>query len=61
MNASASAHPLVVREDVQTALEAFAEQRDARTAFGVLRLCARGELLLDATDSTIAEGPPSSS
>jgi len=55
MNDAAPGTQLVVREDVQTALEAFAEQHDARTAFGVLRLCARGELLLDATDSTIAD------
>lgn len=55
MNDAASPNQPLVREDLQTALEAWAEQRDARTAYGVLRLCARGELLLDATDSTFAD------
>jgi hypothetical protein len=44
-----------VNRPVQEALVAWNAQREARTMFGVLRQCATGNLLLDGTESTIAD------
>lgn len=46
---------LVRNLPVQTALEAWADRKDARTFAGVLRQCVAGELLLDISGSVFAD------
>jgi hypothetical protein len=46
---------LVTNHLVQNALTKWVERKDAQSMYGVLRECAAGSLLLDATESTFAD------
>lgn len=51
----AAPHGLVANRPVQEALGAWAAAKNVQTMSGVLRQCATGELLLDGTESVIAD------
>lgn len=46
---------LILNLPVQQALAVWATRKDAQTMYGVIRQCAAGSLLLDGSESTIAD------
>ncbi len=54
-DATSPASNLIVNLPVQDALRPWSSTKNAQTMYGVLRQCVAGELLLDASDSEIAD------